>query len=1617
MLSLLLSACMMLNLAPMTAFASEQQAEIIVDEASAEGAETSTQAPETPDIEETTQDTPTDGTATDAQDVINTDDLVPEEAVDEPSEETTDESSEKTKDDIAADKEKELLLTEKKAKELLGDEDIKKYNYFDVDETGALKIKEGFSKDELPDVITLDMITEAGTVTKLGDIFAGTHITAITLPKTISEFGEGAFNACTSLTTVAFEDNTTDATVIPTRMFLGCTNLRWAGSSVYFTIPSGITTIGEDAFDRCTGLQGIVFASSVQTISANAFRGCTSLKKFEGIESSSLTTIGQYAFENTLIDGKDVKFPKTLTNIEKYAFSNCARIGNLDLSTTSITTEGLEGKCFANSGLTGIKFPSTYKVLPTEIFENCASLTEVTVGADKEGEGITTISKGAFTDCANLKKVTIKNSVQTVEDNAFVNCNAITDIYIEQHDANSNLTSIKLTADSFPTHDRLTIHSYSGTGEEWAGSHRADGVKYATLFAGKNVKTNTQVGGNTFTATPFVNVSVGTKVTLKDTAGSGYYLISLTHGPKKTDRLPEKDFVDSTKTFIVQSSDINSDNVIEADAAFANVSKDEFEFVDAADDKKIVLSGNDFEVTYATASQIKQLLIKVKTKDYGTVYSNPWLWNFDSSDRSIATVDADGKLKLLKKTPNNREVYITATLKANQNLKLKLKLKVKEETEFDHINGVTFDNTYKFEQGTDTDAGLPYMQTSKAWVEAGSINKLTRDFKVKVNAVNMNDEAIESNFKWTSGNTAIAKVDKATTDCNENIIKICGIGETTITATSTVDNTKSVSFIVRVIDKTPYVADSTITVNAPSTALYSNNRISKGVDFSLIQSYGGVISKDHIEVVKKVGSKYVSLEKDIVVEKSGDVENNIQKMKVAISDDSDYYKKNASYTNLFLKLSVDGDYYYVALPKFTVVNKMPTPSIAKRTGKINKFYTNNAKEQENVTIEIKTPAGYAFDTSEPLKLESLESDKEKNFEKNFTVEKASDSNDYSKIVIKQKPTTLITNSKNQVITSGYLCLKYNGYDTCKLKLTVPVSHIAPKLALEKTSVTTHKFAVGQSYELGLYDKTAKKNIDIDDEFTSVEYTINSNDYFDNLRPYFDKTNDKIVVSLDTRHSLSSTAKAYIKISNSTWAEDMVFPLTVVSSGAKPGVVRGNDGLINLNLAATDTNYIPFEIKGDFMDQNSLEFGPNPFEAKGSGRTKENADKITVKYDDGKIVAKIDPKNKPASGTYSFTSHYTMSYMGTGYERFEGNLTVRVKIYETKPILAPKTTTTKLNNVLVGLVDASGNAEETAVIPYTVRNTAAGAENAINTDFTVTDITNSRYPVSYKPEESPVAFNFENGEIKIYLREAISKNRRFKLSGLKVDGVATKDLTFTVNKISAEPVVTLRSDNKKINVLESNTAVTYTVNIKNFNGTVDASKFVLSRQSSGGTNNSTWEEDTSKFHFMIADQKDNTFKLVANPSYAGQIENRNYIYKGHYTFGTKMRGSSDSTRDSVEVRLATKPIQTMPKITQDKKTATLYIGNKNKVDTVKVTPVKGSSAEISGIAWDKSVSANIKKAFAEPTYDTATNKMTIKIKNAALLKKNTSYNLTFNIKCDGQLNNTVGTKFSVRVTVR
>lgn len=155
-----------------------------------------------------------------------------------------------------------------------------------------------------------------------------TALNDITLPKSLEVLAWGAFQDCTALSSVVFEDS--KVTTIPSTCFSGCTALR------NVVLGNSITTIGNKAFADCAVLDRILIPASVTSISSNAFSGVTNATIYcysnsyahhfavdNNMNFSLLDAVDKSGLEASLIsaeeilDNPDNYYPDTLTELEQ----------------------------------------------------------------------------------------------------------------------------------------------------------------------------------------------------------------------------------------------------------------------------------------------------------------------------------------------------------------------------------------------------------------------------------------------------------------------------------------------------------------------------------------------------------------------------------------------------------------------------------------------------------------------------------------------------------------------------------------------------------------------------------------------------------------------------------------------------------------------------------------------------------------------------------------------------------------------------------------------------------------------------------------------------------------------------------------------------------------------------------------------------------------------------------------------------------------------------------------------------------------------------------------------------------------------------------------------------
>ncbi len=337
-----------------------------------------------------------------------------------------------------------------------------------------------------------DGINGSHPVTKIGDrAFSNcSSLTSIAIPSGVTSIGDFAFSGCTSLTSIDVDPNNAYYKDDGNNMALlskdGTIFYQYAigNSNISYAIPSGVTNIGDSAFEDCSNLTSITIPNSVTSIGDWAFSNCFYLTSIA--IPNGVTSIGSQAF-SYCTNLTSITIPNSVASIGNFAFGSCPRLTSINVDSNNIYYTSIAGVLYNKECTTLITYPAgktaTNYDIPSSVtsigngsfrsclslisvnipgsvtsighyaFFGCISLTEVTFLA---GSSLQTIGTWAFYGCSNLISIIISEGVAIIEDYAFQNCTNLTSVTIP-----SSVTNIKVY--SFDNCSKLTTMIMKGS--------------------------------------------------------------------------------------------------------------------------------------------------------------------------------------------------------------------------------------------------------------------------------------------------------------------------------------------------------------------------------------------------------------------------------------------------------------------------------------------------------------------------------------------------------------------------------------------------------------------------------------------------------------------------------------------------------------------------------------------------------------------------------------------------------------------------------------------------------------------------------------------------------------------------------------------------------------------------------------------------------------------------------------------------------------------------------------------------------------------------------------------------------------------------------------------------
>ncbi|MBQ7438433.1 MAG: leucine-rich repeat domain-containing protein [Paludibacteraceae bacterium] len=300
---------------------------------------------------------------------------------------------------------------------------IQQHNYASFTDNTTLSVSEEVYYDDKP-----------YTVTAIGDsAFLNVKMFACYLPSSVTSIGRFAFYG----STVAFVDPYGDEGI------------------------SGLTSIGEKAFQGCERLDMFFLPSSLKTIGDLAFNACRALQNVEIPDNVSSIGWGAYGYCSAI---KSLTLGKSLISVGKEAFKGLTALENIYCRNTAPATLGAD--CFLNVDKSNVVVyvpagtVAAYRAAAgwsdfTRIYEAVAKvgdlyyylyadgtaeviddqdpnhsylnpypdITELvipaTVSYDDNTYMVTKIGNGAFESCQNLTTVTLPATLEKIAESAF----------------------------------------------------------------------------------------------------------------------------------------------------------------------------------------------------------------------------------------------------------------------------------------------------------------------------------------------------------------------------------------------------------------------------------------------------------------------------------------------------------------------------------------------------------------------------------------------------------------------------------------------------------------------------------------------------------------------------------------------------------------------------------------------------------------------------------------------------------------------------------------------------------------------------------------------------------------------------------------------------------------------------------------------------------------------------------------------------------------------------------------------------------------------------------------------------------------------------------------------
>ena len=324
-------------------------------------------------------------------------------------------------------------------------------------------------------------------------------LTDITIADTVTTIENYAFNSCAALA---------DITIPASVAAIGSNAFAYCDGFTAITIPGTVVSLGDHVFAYCEGLTSVTFEDGLVSLGTYAFSHCTALTDVK--LPDTLVSISYECFWNCKITS--ITIPGKVSYIDKWAFESCPLTEIRFTGNAPMIESGAFTKNYNIDAITAY-YPAGDDTWTEEIFngsygatfnwvpyekdagEEDEELTTVASGTCGDnlswvlmsngaltitgtgtmsydipwkaynsqiteiviGEGVTSISSSAFSECFNLTSVSLPSTLKYIYDSAFYRClklesvqipASVTNIYSGAFEACTAMTGIWVAEDN-----------------------------------------------------------------------------------------------------------------------------------------------------------------------------------------------------------------------------------------------------------------------------------------------------------------------------------------------------------------------------------------------------------------------------------------------------------------------------------------------------------------------------------------------------------------------------------------------------------------------------------------------------------------------------------------------------------------------------------------------------------------------------------------------------------------------------------------------------------------------------------------------------------------------------------------------------------------------------------------------------------------------------------------------------------------------------------------------------------------------------------------------------------------------------------------------------------------